>query len=73
LRTAIDPIYQTQRVGIKEYFANVPDGTYAVSLYFAELVSNEQKEVSIYSLGNDAIKESLNSRVFNVKLINKWF
>ena len=70
LGTEIDPVFQTQRVGIKEYNANVPDGTYAVSLYFAELETIEKKEASVYSLGNDAVEGQVSDRIFNVE-INK--
>lgn len=70
LGTEIDPVFQTQRVGIREYIANVPDGSYAVSLYFAELESVEKKETSIYSLGNDAVEVPVTERIFGVE-INK--
>ena len=70
LGTQNDPIFQTQRVGIENYIANVPDGTYSVSLYFAELVSPEAKATSVYNLGNDAVIESAGERIFSIE-INK--
>ena len=37
LGTKNDPVFQTQRVGIESFRADVPDGTYSVYLYWAEL------------------------------------
>lgn len=39
LGTDQDPIFQTQRVGIEAFKADVPDGVYAVYLYWTELTS----------------------------------
>jgi beta-galactosidase len=55
-------------VGITQYIANVPDGTYAVSLFFAELESLNEKEISPYSLGNVAIKVPVTERIFSIKI-----
>ena len=68
--TDIDPVYQTQRVGLKSYIADVPDGTYSVSLYFAELDSPKKNEASEYNLGNDAVNGPTEDRIFSIE-INK--
>ena len=36
-RTNIDPVYQTQQVGIQAYRFDVPSGQYELTLHFAEL------------------------------------
>ncbi|MEW4923961.1 glycoside hydrolase family 2 TIM barrel-domain containing protein [Algibacter sp. 2305UL17-15] len=64
-----DPIYQTQRVGIQKFKADVPNGKYVISLHWAELESDIQHEKLIYNLGDDKVSESVSDRVFNV-LIN---
>ncbi|WP_372774270.1 glycoside hydrolase family 2 TIM barrel-domain containing protein [Mangrovibacterium sp.] len=69
--TGDDPIYQTQRVGIEGFRADIPNGTYAVSLYFAELVSPAAKEMSVYNLGNDAVTELAEERVFSIEINNQ--
>ncbi|ASK28922.1 beta-galactosidase [Chryseobacterium sp. T16E-39] len=54
LGTAYDAIYETQRVGLKAFKADVPDGLYELTLHFAELLSPEQQEKLVYNLGNNA-------------------
>lgn len=44
LGTENDPVFQTQRVGIESFRADVPDGTYSVYLYWAELDAAEKQE-----------------------------
>lgn len=39
--THCDPLYQTQRVGIKQYRFDVPPGMYEVTLHLAELTGKE--------------------------------
>ena len=56
LGTNDDPVFQTKRVGINSFKLDVPNGEYTVSLYFAELQSNKEREASVYSLGNDGLK-----------------
>lgn len=65
-----DPIFQTQRVGLEAFKADVPDGNYAVYLYFAELTSEHKREALAYNLGNDVVAESYSNRMFSVN-INK--
>ncbi|MBK1896262.1 glycoside hydrolase family 2 TIM barrel-domain containing protein [Chryseobacterium paridis] len=54
LGTAYDAMYETQRVGLKAFKADVPDGLYELTLHFAELLSPEQQEKLVYNLGNNA-------------------
>ncbi|MFB9057357.1 glycoside hydrolase family 2 TIM barrel-domain containing protein [Mariniflexile ostreae] len=63
-----DPIYQTQRVGIRKFKLDVPDGKYVVSLGWAELESDKEHEKLVYNLGNDKVSETVSDRVFNVVL-----
>jgi beta-galactosidase len=65
-----DPIYQTAQVGLEAFTLNVPDGFYELTLHFAELISDKEKEVLAYNLDANAEKEALNSnRIFDV-LVN---
>lgn len=64
--TKDDPIYQTQRVGIKKFKIDVPKGKYIISLHWAELESDIEHEKLIYNLGDDNVSESVSDRVFNV-------
>jgi len=66
LNTSQDPIFQTQRVDIKEFKADVTDGTYEVYLYWAHLVPSLQKEALAYNLGNTAIYEKGQNYAFDV-------
>ena len=69
LGTDIDPVYQTQRLGIQEFNLDVPDGSYEVTLHFAELFSEKQQETLAYNLGKGpAAKELFESRSFDVQL-----
>ena len=68
LNTDQDPVFQTQREGLEGFRADVPDGRYYVYLYFAELVSDSEKEVLAYNLGNDAIREAAGEREFDVTI-----
>lgn len=66
--TTNDPVYQTMRTGIDVFKADVPDGEYTVSLYFADLQAVASNKISIYNLGNDALESTVSERVFNVAL-----
>jgi len=70
LETNDDPIYQTQRVGIKQFKFDVPDGEYELTLHFAELVGGDTKEALAYNLDNNHKKEVGEKRIFEVS-INK--
>ena len=66
--TDMNPIFQTQRVGIEAFKADVPDGKYSVYLYWAELDTDKKKEALIYNLGADAQQTTLGKRVFDVNI-----
>lgn len=67
--TEMNPLYQTQRVGIESFKADVPDGEYSVYLHWAELESGKKKEISVYNLGSDARQDiSFGGRVFDVSI-----
>ena len=69
--TEDDPIYETQRVGIEQFKLDVPDGTYEVTLHFAELLSNQKGEELVYNLsanGTVPKKEEVGTRAFNVDI-----
>jgi beta-galactosidase len=53
LDTDRNPLYQTQRVGIEAFKADVPDGVYTVCLYWAEIESAKKGEALVYNLGAD--------------------
>ncbi len=70
LGTGYDPIYGTQRVGLNEFKADVPDGKYQVTLLFAELLSNDSQRPSVFNLNTAGQKEEgLSGRSFDI-LIN---
>ncbi|MFI3258963.1 MAG: glycoside hydrolase family 2 TIM barrel-domain containing protein [Rikenellaceae bacterium] len=57
-----EPIFQTQRMGIEAFKADVPDGSYAVYLYLSELLTdkkrnNEERSFSIDINGVRVAKE----------------
>lgn len=64
--TRLDPMYQTQRRGIEAFRADVPDGSYEVTLHFAELTTDEQKADVAYLLGADAATEQAVTRRFDI-------
>ncbi len=66
LGTSLDPLFQTQRVGLEAFKADVPPGKYAVYLYWADLSGPENDEVIPYNLGNDSIREKTEERVMDV-------
>jgi beta-galactosidase len=73
LGTEQDPIFQTQRVGIKSFKLDVPNGKYSVSLYLAELTIDAKAEELIYNLGNNVQQNKEDKdekRVFNVSINN---
>lgn len=67
--TDLDPIYQTQRMGLSAYKMDVPNGYYELDLYFSELLGGAQKEALAYNLDNFESKEITQQRVFTV-LVN---
>ena len=71
LGTDKDPIFQTQRVDIESFKADVANGKYAVYLYWADFNRAESKEVVAYNLGNDRVYEKIQPRVFDVAINNQ--
>lgn len=67
LGTENDPIYQTQRRGLKAFRADVPDGEYVVYLHFCEL-DGGTKEALAYELGNSTVVAEGSDRVFDVSI-----
>lgn len=63
-----EPIFQTQRVGIEAFKADVPDGSYAVYLYLSELLTDKKREALAYNLGNTAIDRKLIDRSFSIDI-----
>lgn len=69
-QTNNDPIYQTAQEGLEAFKLQVPAGAYELTLHFAELISDKEKEALAYNLDSNAEQETLNSdRVFDV-LVN---
>ncbi len=68
LGTGIDPVFQTQRVGIEEFRADVPDGRYYVYLYFAEMTISPNGAKIPYTLGEDPTVSRIEERVFDVSI-----
>ncbi len=67
--TDLDPIYQTQRVAIDKFIADVTPGKYEVTLHFAELLSAKPQEALAYDLGAKIpIKDELKERLFDVQI-----
>jgi beta-galactosidase len=66
LETEYDAIYATQRENIKQFKLDVPDGNYELTLHFAELLSDKEKEGLAYNLGSAAENDKLTERSFNV-------
>lgn len=66
LKTDLDPIYQTQRLGADRYQFDLPEGTYSVALHFAELNSKKPEEKLLYNLENETEVTITASRVFDV-------
>ena len=70
LGTPYDAVYETQRIGIEAFKADVPDGVYEVTLHFAELMSDDQQAKLVYDLGaKDITETSGKGRKFDV-LVN---
>jgi beta-galactosidase len=67
-RTNIDPVYQTQQVGIQAYRFDVPSGQYELTLHFAELEGGAGANL-LYNLSSgESTKTTLEERVFDVNV-----
>lgn len=59
--TDLDPVFQTRRVGLEAFKADVPDGKYRVYLYFAE-TEEAAREFSVGINGNTVLENYSISR-----------
>lgn len=66
--TDMNPIFQTQRVGIKSFKADVPNGEYSVYLHWAELESDKEREALVYNLGADSEQTFAGNRSFGISM-----
>ncbi len=69
LGTDYDAVYETQRLGLREFRLDVPDGQYEVTLHFAELEAAPAAEQLAYNLAGDkatAATAAPASRAFSV-------
>ena len=66
--TDMNPIFQTQRGGIRSFKADVPDGEYSVYLYWAELESDKEREALVYNLGADSEQTFAGNRSFGISI-----
>jgi beta-galactosidase len=67
--THCDPLYQTQRIGIKQYRFDVPPGCYEVTLHFAELTGQKSAALPYELSGSDGQKPTrAKNRKFTVNV-----
>ena len=66
--TDMNPIFQTQRVGIKSFKADVTNGEYSVYLHWAELESDKEREALVYNLGADSEQTFAGNRSFGISI-----
>lgn len=66
--TDLNPLFQTQRVGLESFRADVPDGEYTVSLYWAELEFGGGGDALVYNLGANAERTAVGKRSFGVSI-----
>jgi beta-galactosidase len=66
-----DPIFQTQRLGINEFKADVPDGKYLIYCYWANLSPKIAKENLVYALGNTGNYTETKTCAFDVFINNQ--
>jgi len=64
--TELDPLYQTARMGLSAFRADVPDGNYRVTLRLAEFEQSGEQEMSVYAQGNRAHDSGYNGRSFSI-------
>lgn len=67
LGTDLDPLYQTQRRGLEQFRADVPDGEYVIYLHFCEL-DGGTKQALAYELGNSTTVQAASERRFDVEV-----
>jgi beta-galactosidase len=66
-----DPIFQTQRLGINEFKADVPEGKYLIYCYWANLSPKIAKENLVYTLGNTGNYTETKTCAFDVFINNQ--
>lgn len=66
--TDMDPVYQTQLVGLDAFRFDVPDGNYELTLCFAELEGVAAQDLA-YNLSTSNAKDTARPRIFDV-LVN---
>ena len=66
--TGLDPIFQTQRAGLEAFKADVPDGTYYVYLYFADLTGPYKGKALPYVIGGEVPSAEATEREFSVRI-----
>jgi beta-galactosidase len=72
--TDMDPVYQTQQIGIASYKFDVPKGKYRLTLHFAELLGGLAKESLAYNLDNNhKAEDQVIERVFDVVINGQPF
>lgn len=64
--TDCNPLFQTQRVGIERFCADLPDGTYSVYFHWAELDTDGERAKLAYNLGSDDTGTRYRGRRFDV-------
>ncbi|RYY53040.1 MAG: DUF4982 domain-containing protein, partial [Chitinophagaceae bacterium] len=62
-----DPVYQTQNVGLQEFRLDLPDGSYELTLHFAELAGVAGASL-VYNLSEFAKAVTHAERVFDVSI-----
>lgn len=74
LGTNADPVYATQRTGIKQFKFDVPEGGYELTLHFAELFSDIKREELVYNLNGGGITgDDFQERIFDVNINGNIF
>jgi len=77
LGTRLKAIYQTQRVGLSAFNADVPDGVYEITFHFSELLTAEHFEKMINDLvsnsGDESQRKDIERRSFDVVINNAVF
>lgn len=66
--TQMDPLYQTARMGLNAFRADVPDGNYIVTIRLAEFETPGEQEMSPYAQGNRAHDSGFKGRVMSLDL-----
>lgn len=64
--TNCEPVYQTQRIGIKQYRFDVPAGMYEVTMHFSELTGKKAAALPYELTGSDDAPSKAKNREFTV-------